>query len=65
MRFYLLEVLLAGAFRADQVRDLWQLGSVHGGVCGFEYRDPDLAATYARRPWRCVSWMAPAPMPRP
>src|SRR3954447_25152294 len=35
MRFFLMEVLLAGAFRADQVRDLWQLGSVNCGVCGF------------------------------
>jgi len=61
MRFFLMEVLLAGAFRADQVRDLWQLASVNCGVCGFEYRDPDLAATYARRPWSCLSWMAPGP----
>jgi broad specificity phosphatase PhoE len=61
MRFFLMEVLLAGAFRADQVRDLWQLASVNCGVCGFEYRDPDLVATYERRPWRCVSWMAPGP----
>lgn len=65
MRFFLMEVLLAGAFRADQVRDLWQLASVNCGVCGFEYRDPDLAANYARRPWRCLSWMAPAPTPPP
>jgi broad specificity phosphatase PhoE len=61
MRFFLMEVLLAGAFRADQVRDLWQLGSVNCGVCGFEYRDPDLVETYARRPWRCLSWMATGP----
>jgi broad specificity phosphatase PhoE len=65
MRFFLMEVLLAGAFRADQVRDLWQLASLNCGVCGFEYRDPDLAATYDRRPWRCLSWMAPAPTPPP
>jgi len=61
MRFFLMEVLQAGAFRPDQVRDLWQLASVNCGVCGFEYRDPELAETYARRPWRCLSWMAPAP----
>lgn len=60
MRFFLMEVLLAGAFLPDQVRDLWQLASVNCGVCGFEYRDPELAETYARRPWRCLSWMAPA-----
>ena len=61
MRFFLMEVLLAGAFRADQVQDLWQLASLNCGVCGFEYRDPDVASTYARRPWRCLSWMAPGP----
>jgi broad specificity phosphatase PhoE len=61
MRFFLMEVLLAGAFRADQVRDLWQLASVNGGVSGFEYRDPELVANYARRPWRCLSWMSPGP----
>jgi broad specificity phosphatase PhoE len=65
LRFFLMEVLLAGAFRPDQVRDLWQLGSVNCGVCGFEYRDPDPAATYQRRPWRCLSWMGPAPTPPP
>jgi broad specificity phosphatase PhoE len=61
MRFFLMEVLLAGAFRADQVRDLWQLASFNCGVCGFEHRDPELAATYGRRPWRCLSWMAQGP----
>jgi broad specificity phosphatase PhoE len=61
MRFFLMEVLLAGAFRADQVRDLWQLASFNCGVCGFEHRDPELAATYERRPWRCLSWMAQGP----
>lgn len=65
MRFFLMEVLLAGEFRPDQVRDLWQLASFNCGVCGFEYRDPELAETYARRPWRCLSWMAPAPTPPP
>jgi broad specificity phosphatase PhoE len=63
LRFFLMEVLFGGAFGPAQVRDLWQLGSVNTGVCGFEYRDPDLASTYARRPWRCLSWMAPAPTP--
>jgi broad specificity phosphatase PhoE len=61
MRFFLMEVLLAGAFRPDQVRDLWQLASLNCGVCGFEYRDPALVANYARRPWLCLSWMAPGP----
>lgn len=61
MRFFLMEVLLAGAFRADHVRDLWQLASFNCGVCGFEHRDPQLAATYDRRPWRCLSWMAQGP----
>ena len=65
MRFFLMEVLLAGAFGPHQVRDLWQLASVNCGVCGFEYRDPEVAETYARRPWRCLSWMAPAPTPPP
>src|SRR5689334_18039235 len=54
LRFFLMEVLFAGAFRPGQVQDLWQLGSVNTGICGFEYREPDLAATYARRPWRCL-----------
>ena len=61
MRFFLMEVLFAGAFRAAQVKDLWQLASLNCGVCGFEYRDPDLLANYARRPWRCLSWMSPGP----
>jgi broad specificity phosphatase PhoE len=65
MRFFLMEVLLAGALRPDQVQDLWQLASVNCGVCGFEHRDPDLVANYARRPWRCLSWMAPGPTPPP
>jgi len=61
MRFFLMEVLLAGAFRPDQVRDLWQLASLNCRVCGFEHRDPELVANYARRPWRCLSWMASGP----
>jgi len=65
MRFFLMEVLLAGAFGPDQVRDLWQLASVNCGVCGFEHRDPELVANYERRPWRCLSWMAPGPTPPP
>lgn len=65
MRFFLMEVLLAGAFRPDQVKDLWQLASVNCGVCGFEHSEPDLAANYGRRPWRCLSWMAPGPTPPP
>ena len=65
MRFFLMEVLLAGAFRADQVRDLWQLASLNCGVCGFEHRDPELVANYAQRPWHCLSWMATEPTVRP
>ncbi|HEY6636568.1 MAG TPA: histidine phosphatase family protein [Solirubrobacterales bacterium] len=65
MRFFLMEVLLAGAFRPNQVRDLWQLASRNCGVCGFEHRDADLVANYAGRPWRCLSWMSPGPTPPP
>ena len=65
MRFFLMEVLLDGAFRASQVQDLWHLASVNCGVCGFEHRDPDLTANYAKRPWRCLSWMAPGPVSPP
>ena len=65
MRFFLMEVLFARAFRADRVRDLWQLASVNCGVCGFERREPEVAANYARRPWRCLSWMSPGPTPPP
>jgi broad specificity phosphatase PhoE len=61
LRFFLMEVLLAGDFRATQVRRLWQLASINCGVCGFEYRDAGLASSYALDPWRCLSWMAPAP----
>ena len=61
MRFFLLEVVLGGAFGPAQVRDIWQLGSFNCGVSGYDYRDPDLAATYERRPWRCLSWMASGP----
>ena len=48
-------------FRAAQVRRLWQLGSVNSGVCEFEHRGPHLESNYATDPWRCLSWMAPAP----
>ncbi len=65
MRFFLMEVVFAGAFRPDRVRDLWQLASVNCGICGFEHRDPDPAATYARRPWLCLSWMSPVPTRAP
>jgi broad specificity phosphatase PhoE len=65
MRFFLIEVLFAGDFGPAQVRDLWQLASVNCGVCGFEYRDPEPNANYATRPWRCLSWMAPAPTRAP
>ena len=61
MRFFLMEVLLGGAFRAERVQDLWQLASFNCGVCGFEYADPEFEARYAKRPWRCLSWMSPAP----
>ncbi len=65
MRFFLMEVLLPGAFRADQVRELWQLGSLNCGVCAFEHRQPEPAPGFARRPWRCLSWMATEPTPPP
>lgn len=63
LRFFLMEVLFGGEFRASQVKRLWQLGSVNCGVCDFEYRDPDLESNYASDPWRCLSWMAPGPSP--
>jgi broad specificity phosphatase PhoE len=61
LRFFLIEVVLGTEFRAAQVRRLWQLGSVNSGVCGFEHRGPHLESNYATDPWRCLSWMAPAP----
>jgi broad specificity phosphatase PhoE len=64
LRFFLMGVVFDGDFRADQVRRLWQLASVNCGICGFEYRDPDREANYATEPWRCLSWMAPAPSTR-
>jgi 2,3-bisphosphoglycerate-dependent phosphoglycerate mutase len=65
LRFFLIEVLFAGEFRAPQVRRLWQLASVNCGVCGFEHREPDLESNYSEDPWRCLSWMAPAPTAPP
>lgn len=65
LRFFLMQVLFGGEFRAAQVPRLWQLGSVNCGVCGFEHRAPHLESNYATEPWRCLSWMAPAPtLPR-
>jgi ribonuclease H / adenosylcobalamin/alpha-ribazole phosphatase len=65
LRFFLMEALFGGEFRAAQVRRLWQLGSINCGVCGFEHRPPSLESNYATDPWRCLSWMAPAPtLPR-
>jgi broad specificity phosphatase PhoE len=61
MRFFFVEVLLDGAFRPGQVQDLWHLASFNCGVCSFEHGDPDRAANYAKRPWRCLNWMAPGP----
>lgn len=65
LRFFLMQVLFGGEFRAAQVPRLWQLGSVNCGVCGFEHRAPHLESNYATEPWRCLSWMGPAPtLPR-
>jgi broad specificity phosphatase PhoE len=61
LRFFLMRVVFGEDFRADQVRRLWQLASLNCGVCGFEHRGPDLESNYATEPWRCLSWMAPAP----
>ena len=65
LRFFLMEVLFAGEFRATQVRRLWQLASVKCGVCRFEHREPHLESNYSTDPWRCLSWMAPAPTAPP
>jgi broad specificity phosphatase PhoE len=61
LRFFLLRVVLGDDFHAGQVRRLWQLASLNCGICGFEYLARDLQANYATEPWRCLSWMAPAP----
>ena len=61
LRFFLMRVLFGREFRPSQVRSLWQLASLNCGICGFEYRERDLEANYATEPWRCFSWMAPAP----
>ena len=61
LRFFLMDVLFGDEFRPGQVRRLWQLGSLNCGICGFEYRERALEANYATEPWRCFSWMAPAP----
>jgi broad specificity phosphatase PhoE len=61
LRFFLLRVVLGDDFQAGQVRRLWQLASLNCGICGFEYYERDLVANYATEPWRCLSWMAPAP----
>lgn len=61
LRFFLMEVLFGDDFRAGQVRRLWQLGSINCGICGFEYRERAAEANYATEPWRCFTWMAPAP----
>ncbi|MDX6607316.1 MAG: hypothetical protein QOD14_1856 [Solirubrobacterales bacterium] len=66
LRFLLMGVVFGEDFHAGQVRRLWQLGSVNCGICGFEHRTPDVESNYATDPWRCISWMAPAPTaPRP
>jgi broad specificity phosphatase PhoE len=61
LRFFLIRVLFGEDFLPGQVRRLWQLASTNCGICGFEYRDRDPEANYATEPWRCFSWMAPAP----
>jgi len=62
LRFFLMEVGLGQDFQARQVRRL-AAGSFNCGVCGFEHREPELESNYAIDPWRCFSWMAPAPTP--
>jgi broad specificity phosphatase PhoE len=57
LRFFLMNVLLADGFGPSQVQRLWQLESINCGICSFEYRDRDLAATYELDPWTCLSWM--------
>jgi broad specificity phosphatase PhoE len=61
LRFFLMRVVFGEDFHAQQVRRLWQLASINCGICGFEYREPETEANYAIEPWRCFSWMAPAP----
>ncbi|HEX5821887.1 MAG TPA: histidine phosphatase family protein [Solirubrobacterales bacterium] len=61
LRFFLMRVLFGREFQPSQVRSLWQLASLNCGICGFEYRERDLETNYATEPWRCFSWMAPAP----
>jgi broad specificity phosphatase PhoE len=61
LRFFLMRVVFGDDFRAAQVRRLWQLASLNCGICGFEFLERDLEANYATEPWRCFSWMAPAP----
>jgi broad specificity phosphatase PhoE len=61
LRFFLMRVVFGEDFHAQQVRRLWQLTSINCGICGFEYREPETEANYAIEPWRCLSWMAPAP----
>jgi broad specificity phosphatase PhoE len=61
LRFFLMETVIADEFRAGQVRRLWQLASMNCGICSFEHRERGLAENYATEPWRCVSWMSPAP----
>jgi probable phosphoglycerate mutase len=61
LRFFLMRVVFGEDFHAGQVRRLWQLASLNCGICGFEHRDREAEANYAIEPWRCFSWMAPAP----
>jgi len=61
LRFFLMRVVFGDDFHAGQVQRLWQLASINCGICGFEHRGRDLEANYATEPWRCFSWMAPAP----
>jgi len=65
LRFFLMEVLFGSDFEPGEVRRLWQLASVNCGICGFEHRARDTEANYATDPWRCFSWMAPAPTAPP
>jgi probable phosphoglycerate mutase len=57
LRFFFAEVLLGDEFSADQVRRLWQLGSVNCGISVFEHSEPEAAANYAAEAWRCLRWM--------
>ena len=61
LRFFLMQVLFAGEFRADPGPPPLAAGLDQLRDLRVRAPRPRARVSYATEPWRCFSWMAPAP----